>query len=63
MKRRERTSRFRKDEASTEELSWNIWVGRRPGESGPPSYPISAETAEPRRRVLPTPLRRRRKAG
>jgi hypothetical protein len=63
LKRRERTSRVRRDEASTEELSWNIWVGRRPGESGPPSYPISAETAEPRRRVVRTPLRRPRKTG
>jgi hypothetical protein len=40
--------RRRKDEAPTEELSWNSWVGRRPSESGPGSYPISAETAEPR---------------
>jgi hypothetical protein len=40
--------RKRKDEAPTEELSWNSWVGRRPSESGPPSFPVSAETAEPR---------------
>ena len=40
--------RRRKDEAPTEELNWNSWVGRRPSESRPGSYPITAETAEPR---------------
>jgi hypothetical protein len=40
--------RRRKEEAPTEELSWNSWVGRRPSETQPPRFPISAETAEPR---------------
>jgi hypothetical protein len=38
----------RSDEAPTEELGWNAWAGRRPGERRPDSYPITAETAEPR---------------
>ena len=40
--------RSRRDEAPTEELSWNAWVGRRPGEASATSYPITTEAAAPR---------------
>jgi hypothetical protein len=40
--------RSRRDEAPTEELNWNAWVGRRPGEASPTSYPITTEAAAPR---------------
>jgi hypothetical protein len=38
----------RRGEAPTEELSWNAWVGRRPGEASPTGYPITTEAAAPR---------------